>query len=222
MKAAIGLIFDLDGTLVDTRQGIASSIEYAISRILPHRKVDPKVVTIGPPLRVMLRRLLGSVTSAEVDALEAVFREQYDTEGYKQSRLYPGVASTLNSLVALGLPCFVLTNKPKTPTNLILNYYGVAKYITAAVCPDSVVPPFVSKLEAAKSIMSRFDLTRNSILVGDSSDDAEAAHGASIRFVAATYGYGNAHRITQYSDCEQILLFSEILKFAPPRTLMLT
>ena len=185
-------LFDLDGTLVDSLPGIGYSFGSALQEVLPGRPAPDIRPFIGPPIRDIFHRALGnSVNSAQLDQLVAAFRRSYDTDGWLRTQPFDGVVEGLERMAALGIPCHVITNKPALATGRILQHLEIADIFCSVVTRESRTPPFGSKTEAALDLAGRLDHEGHRVLlVGDSMDDAEAAHACGFRFAAADYGFG--------------------------------
>lgn len=188
------ILFDLDGTLIDSFSGIEHSARAAIAAVMPQRELPDLRRLIGPPVREVLRRAVSEVGSEKLDELERRFRISYDTQGWRKSVPYDGVAEVLSRLCRAKLKCFVVTNKPTLPTKRILDGLRLLEYFEEVVSLDSRTPPFLSKTEAAEYLINRHRLRAPATLfVGDSVDDARAAQSCGLRFAAVTYGYGGVH-----------------------------
>ncbi len=186
------LLFDLDGTLVDSLPGIAYSFCFAMDQVMPG-KAKPNIDSlIGPPIREIFRLALNDApTSSELDALEAAFRISYDNEGWCRTIPYPGVIDGIAHLVQSGATCYVVTNKPQVPVKLILDQLGISRLFCEVVTRESRVPPFDSKLEATLDLSYRLKASpEKTLFIGDSLDDAEAARACGFRFASAEYGFG--------------------------------
>jgi phosphoglycolate phosphatase len=187
------LIFDLDGTLVDSLPGIEASARYAVENCLPGISLPELRGLIGPPIRTMFTQLWPERDRAEIEALVAVFRQHYDTEGCLLSRLYPGVHDTLDDLHDAGMAMFVLTNKLSRSADVILRKTGIRQFFLDVMSPDSAEPPYAVKNEGAAILQIRYQLVPGrTLLMGDGVNDLEAAEACGFVFVAAAYGYGNA------------------------------
>lgn len=185
------VIFDLDGTLIDSCDGIASALRAAVLDVLPDAEVPPLRERIGPPMSQIVRRLLPDADEALRARVVAGFRARYDDEGWRGSTAYPGAAQTLRALARRGVGCFVVTNKPRLPTANILRELGLAEFFAEVVCPDCRRPPYSRKAEAVAALIERHRLDRAaSLLVGDSDDDWRAARENQVAFALAAYGYG--------------------------------
>jgi phosphoglycolate phosphatase len=193
---ATAILFDLDGTLVDSLPGIEYSIHAALREVLPDREpVEPRG-WIGPPIRAMFRRAFQDIDDATLNDLERAFRSSYDSEGWQKTVAYNGVAATLARLAEQGVRSFVVTNKPRIPTQRVLGQFNLLKFFTAVVTPDSKSPPFASKSEMVSYLLTHYSLkSRQTLLVGDSDDDDRAAQGCGLPFLAVAYGYGGAHHV---------------------------
>ena len=205
------IIFDLDGTLVDSLPGIEASLRVAAAACDPPRHVPPIRSIIGPPIAEMIQRLWPDLEEEERQRAISAFRQHYDGEGCLMSPLFPDVEETLDALSARGLELFVLTNKPSAPTATILDQAAIRRHFTAVISPDSNDPPFPVKSAGARWLRDRYRLTPEAtLLVGDGIDDADAAAACSFGFVAASYGYGSVVGRDDLPRLATLETFSEI------------
>lgn len=185
------VLFDLDGTLVDSLRGIEHSAREALARILPGRVLPSLRDIIGPRIEEVFKTAVPGIGSDTLNELVRCFRQSYDNGGWQMSSVYEGIPRLLADLSGLGMKLFVVTNKPKSPSERILQFLGIAHFFEEVVTPDSVQPPFESKSEAIEYLITTRGLElRDMLFVGDSADDAEASARCGIRFAAVTYGYG--------------------------------
>jgi phosphoglycolate phosphatase len=206
------VIFDLDGTLIDSLPGITASTQYALDRHLPERSAADIRTVIGPPVRTMFATLWPEIGSDQLDLLVAAFREHYDTRGCLLSPMYPGVAETLTRLAKAGTTMFVLTNKPLAPARTILEQHRIAKHFRRIVSPDAVTPPLTRKAEGAELLQHEHQLApASTIIVGDGMDDLDAAKACSFAFAIAAYGYGGATRAPVSALIPRVKTFSELV-----------
>ena len=189
------LIFDLDGTLVDSLPGIESSLRAALVRCQPGRTLDPGVLRprVGPPLAGIIAGLWPDLSPEETAALMAAYRAHYLEESCAATRAFPGTRGVLTTLRAAGRRLFILTNKPAAQTRLILGALGWWDLFAEVSCPDDPAHPFASKQAGASALSERRALDPAvTVLVGDADDDARAAAAAGFAFVGAGFGYGGA------------------------------
>lgn len=185
------IIFDLDGTLVDSAPGILMSLGHAmkVTGITPARALTPDV--IGPPLADTLRALCPQADAATLAAVTAAFKQHYDTEGYLQTRPFEGVTELLDTLSDAGCLMFVATNKRHQPTQQIMHHLGLEPYFVAVYSLDSVHPPASSKGTLLHYLLAKHGLSAaNTLYVGDRSEDKVAAQQANMPFFLADWGYG--------------------------------
>lgn len=191
MSGMRNVIFDLDGTLVDSVPGIQWSVEAAMMACGISRACPDLTPLIGPPVRVILSMATGTNDSAELDRLERSFRGFYDTDGWRRTRSQPGVRQMLEELQAADSALWMVTNKPAHATRLILPELGIAAYFRDVVCRDSATPPFGSKAAMLTDLLERETMrAEESILVGDTLEDCHAAMAAGIACALVPHGYG--------------------------------
>ncbi len=187
------ILFDLDGTLIDSSPGILASF----ARVLAAHGLAPAVPLqaslIGPPLAVTLRQVSGMDDEATLAALAEAFKADYDTAGYRTTEVFPGVGAGLAQLAAGGARLFVVTNKRLVPTRKILDAFGLARHFAGIHTRDETDPPAPSKSAVTRRVIvqHRIDAGR-AFFVGDSDEDAAAARENGLAFIHATYGYGAA------------------------------
>jgi phosphoglycolate phosphatase len=206
------ILFDLDGTLIDSIGGIQYAIESAIATILPDLEIPDLKMSIGPPIRELLKQVLTDVRPEILDEIVNRFRKIYDRDGWKRSRLYEGVYSTLDLLHQLQVKQWIVTNKPILPTQQIIDRLNLREFFSDVFSPDCRLPSFTSKADMVAALIDNYGLNpRSTWLVGDSHDDALAASLAGIPFIAATYGYGRVHLTSDLPIADRLSEFSDIL-----------
>ena len=208
------ILFDLDGTLVDTSPGIERALKEAISTIMPGRETTiPNVRSIiGPPIRDMLKKALPSADNTILNELDRQFRQGYDSIGWQECTAYNGVAETMACLVQLNLKCFVVTNKRNMPAIRILDRLKLRAHFSEIVSWDSGVPAFASKSDMVCHIIQKYRLNpEEALLVGDSRDDAQAAQICGAKFAAVAYGYGDVHALQECRKDYMLEKFADLL-----------
>jgi len=185
------VLFDLDGTLIDSSVGVLSTFERLLASrgLTPVVKLDASI--IGPPLEVTLRHITGIGSSAELREMADAFKNDYDSRGYRETVVYAGVPDVLRRLVEDGSRLFVVTNKRMVPTRAILGELTIERLFAGIHTRDETEPPALSKSDVVRRLISRYGLEpRRAIFVGDSEEDAAAALENGLAFVHAEYGYG--------------------------------
>ena len=191
------VLFDFDGTLVHTAPGILAGFRKVLAQagIAPREPVDERV--IGPPLLSTLERLTGVRAGPELDQLTAAFKATYDADGILDAEPYPGLDAMLDALAKAGRRAFVVTNKRQAPARAIADRLGIAPRLAGLYSLDSLSPPAPRKQAVVARLLADHRIRPESaVFVGDSAEDAEAATGNGLRFIAATYGYGTPLGVT--------------------------
>lgn len=208
MASITTILFDMDGTLIDSFPGIESAVLDSLERELPGVPHHFERSLVGPPIREIFTRSLDHPDPGVLARLEAAYRELYDLAGCLKSVPYPGVVETLEELGRMGIQVFIVTNKPALPTTRILEALGLSQAFVEVLSPDSKQPRFENKATAAAHLLGKHGLDpERTMFVGDSVDDAHAAQACELAFVAARYGYGKAH----LSSPQSIDRFEELL-----------
>jgi phosphoglycolate phosphatase len=187
----VSILFDLDGTLVDSLPGIEFSVREAFGACrLPLPKNNLREM-IGPPIRTILSRAGNITDENQLDALERAFRVSYDSEGWRKTVSFPGAYVVLKKLHEQGNRLFVVSNKPRHISLRILERERILEYFEAVVTRDSRSPGYRSKEEMVEVLLAEREIAiEDCILVGDTAEDANAAATAGIKFIWMTHGYG--------------------------------
>ena len=208
------IFFDLDGTLIDSVEGIEYAVKQAINLVKPSVKIPSLRPFIGPPIKIVLQSVLPNINEGEMQEILTYFRRIYDQEGWKKSICYDGVIETLSNLGKLGKTGFIVTNKPFVPTYAILEELTIKACFQEVLCPNSQNPPFTSKVEMIQTAIANYHLNPETcLMVGDSLDDAKAAHFNNIKFVAVNYGYGQVHIKNEFPIAYIVSSLTEILNY---------
>jgi phosphoglycolate phosphatase len=184
------VLFDLDGTLIDSAPAILTSYRQAFAAAgrTPAIPVDASIV--GPPLTETLQLLSGSRDPALIAELAAQFKASYDTSGYRQTTAYDGVGDMLAQLAAGGRSMAIATNKRLHPTRLILEHLGWSAYFDAVYALDLFEPRLPDKPAMIARLLADRGIARDTaVYVGDRSEDGESADANRLPFLAATWGY---------------------------------
>jgi phosphoglycolate phosphatase len=207
------VLFDLDGTLLDSLPGIEYSVREAFASCqLPPPRVSLRSL-IGPPIRTILSRV-GNVTDAGMlAALEQAFRSSYDTAGWRMAACYPGAKQVLRLMREREHRLFVVSNKPRQIALQILEAEEIVNLFEVVMTRDSRLPHYSGKVEMIGNLVSERLLSpENCLLTGDTMEDAEAAATAGIRFAFMTHGYGE---IAENASVSVDFRFDHFLQFLP-------
>lgn len=186
------ILFDLDGTLIDSAPAILASFREAFAQtgVAPVRTVDESV--IGPPLTETLQLLAGSDDPALIARLAEAFKASYDSEGYKATAAYAGVGDLLQTLAGAGLRLSIATNKRIHPTRLILEHLGWLDHFAHIYALDLFTPRLPDKAAMIGRLLADQAIPKTqAIYIGDRSEDGESADANGLPFIAVTWGYGS-------------------------------
>jgi phosphoglycolate phosphatase len=186
------IIFDLDGTLIDSAPSIVESFAYAFSALgmEPSRAITADVV--GPPLMPTLASLAGSEDLDLLQCLAAKFKAHYDSEGYQKATVYAGIEPLLAALKQAKLALYIATNKRDLPTQKLMQYLDWNHYFKGMFALDSFEPPKASKSLMMAQIIADYEMKpEQAIYIGDRYEDGLAADHNQIAFAMAAWGYAD-------------------------------
>ncbi len=192
-----GLIFDLDGTLVDSLQGIAASLNLALTASgLPVH--TPAVVRgfIGNGARILIQRAApADADDALLDTLEQAFKGDYDRTWPTGTSVYEGVYGLLEVLQQRGYPLAVLSNKPHPFTVAMVSQMFPSIRFASVLGQRAGIPHKPDPAGALEIADALQRLPANCSVIGDSTMDIETAHNAGMRAVAVTWGFHDRQRL---------------------------
>ena len=204
------VIFDLDGTLTDSRPGILRTTRYALDRLRAATGIAKPVsddadltFIIGPPLRESFAQLVGAV---HVEQMMGYYRERYRKIGLLENSVYDGVPQALGELQRGGHRLFVATSKNEKDARRILDHFGLARYFS------EIYGARDDGGRAIKSELLTFLLGRERIvakpaqvqMIGDRKYDALGARGVGISALGALWGYGEREELIEAGACPLI------------------
>ncbi len=183
------VLFDLDGTLVDTRPGMRAALWAAFADLTGSGSSTERA-DLSLPLDDMIRSADPAAPSALRPLLSAAFRRHYDSTYWKVAHVYPGAEECLRDLGASGVRAFVVTNKRRSAAERLLEHLHLAPYLEGVVGQPETGDP-LPKSELARRCLASAGLDpATTVVVGDSNHDAAMAASSSMAFVAVTSGAG--------------------------------
>ena len=183
------IIFDLDGTLTDSKPGILACLRQVIeSRNLGD--CGPLDRFVGPPVEAWAVDLLPQSKPEDHAAFAREYRSCYDREGWSNNSVIPGIHALLTQLRGKGFPLFVCTSKHQRHAVRILDKFELSHFFTAIYgdkldYPDHSKPKLLARLLSENSLSSD-----NAWMIGDRSFDFDAARANNVKTIAAAWGYG--------------------------------
>lgn len=209
------VLFDFDGTVSDSSEGIINSVIYALSKYgIKEENKEVLYRFIGPPLYDSFREFYGF---SNVQALEAVefYRERYHTLGMYESRIYDGIRELVSKLRLMGAIVGIATSKPEETVKKMMNFHKITD------CFDFIAGSTYDISRRTKSdvigyAIKRFGIdTSRAVMVGDTRFDIEGAKAFSMTSIGVTFGFGSEAELKaagadfiahSASDAEKILL----------------
>ena len=189
------VLLDLDGTLTDPGEGIERSLRYGltfIGRDLPAN--FERSQAIGPPLHEVLGRLIDGASEAMIDEAVRGFRERYDTKGWRENRVYPGVRELLRGIRALSWRAYLATSKRQPIAARILEHFELAPYFAGIYGSGGVRDS--GKAELVNRVLQRESIApAEAVFVGDRLYDIRGARACGIDSIGVTYGYGSRQEL---------------------------
>lgn len=189
-------LFDLDGTLTQSEEGIIKSAQHALREM--GREVpgaDVMRAFIGPPLLWSFQHVTGMT---EADAAVAVekYRERFSVVGWKENRVYPGIAQLVRGIKKRGGKIALASAKPEKFCRLILEHFGLMPYMDriSAIGLDN---HSADKKDIILNALPLLEERENAVMVGDRIYDIEGAIEAGVHAVGVEYGYGAAEEFAK-------------------------
>ncbi len=191
MKSYSIILFDLDGTLTDSSQGIINSIIYALEKY-DINDYDMTLLRkfLGPPLHESFEKFMGFDKEKSLQAVK-LYREYFSLKGLLENEVYGGIIDLLQKLKENGKTLIVATSKPQPFTDKIMEHFDLAKYFDfiAGSNMDTTRSKKAEVIEYALSECSIKDKSKV-VMIGDRAEDMVGAQSVGIDSIGVEYGYG--------------------------------
>lgn len=188
------ILFDLDGTIVDSAPGITATLAYTFEAMsLPVPTPAELLAYVGPPILDSFRRLAHFTPEQSTRALE-IYRKQYLVTGVFDATIYPGIADVLKTIHDRGVPLSLATSKPEGPAKLVLEHFDVLKYfdvITGASDDEKRSAKADVVAEALRRLTAIGADISDPVMVGDRSHDVVGAAEHHVPTLFVRWGYGS-------------------------------
>lgn len=184
------VVFDVDGTLLDTSEGVLASVKYTIGKHnLPEIDEETLRTFIGPPIQDSFARVYG-LSGEILQELATTFRNQYKDVDLLKAVPYEGIFDVFEALLANGIKPAIATYKRQDYATKIMQHFGFDKYtdiIYGADHENKLKKRDIIELALKDSGVSDFS---KAVMIGDSDNDAIGAEGIGTEFIGVTYGFG--------------------------------
>ncbi len=190
------VLFDFDGTLYDTVEGITKSVLYTIEKYGLSAELDELRCFAGPPLVDEFMEKFGFSYEKAFEA-RGVFQERYIPIGVYESRPFPGMKELLAALCEAGLVLAVATSKPLPLCEELLGRSGMREFFTV-VRGSGMAGNNNTKREIVEQVIADLGAEKKDcVLIGDTKYDVAGAHAAGIRCIGVRYGYAAAGELEE-------------------------
>jgi phosphoglycolate phosphatase len=192
----MNVLFDLDGTLTDPKDGILACFKHALDGLEAAIPPDSELQQlIGPPLQESFCRLIGVDRPDAVKHAVSRYRERFTARGIFENRIYPGIEDALARLLATNFSMYVATSKPKVFAERIVEHFGLTRcfcrvYGSELDCTNADKMELIAHILRSESLAAE-----KTIMIGDRSHDMVGAKSNGVFAVGALWGYGSKEEL---------------------------
>ncbi|OEH91953.1 HAD family hydrolase [Bacillus solimangrovi] len=199
MSTYHNILFDLDGTISDPKEGIINSLQHALQKMGIEEVTEAKLLSfIGPPLQVSFKEIF-SFTDAQVEQAIGYYREYFKERGLYENLLYDEMKELLSRLKNEGKRLFVATSKPTVFAVEIINMFELEGLFDGIVGSE-LDGRRINKAEVIEHVLVSNKLEKeNCIMIGDRKHDIIGSNKQQIHSIAVTYGYGNKEELIEHN-----------------------
>ena len=208
------IIFDLDGTIIDSKNEILKTYRRVFELVPPGTYVDANKLNYGININDLLRSVYGDDAASRV-AAKKLFSSIYDTSDYRETHLYDGVPETLDFLKAQGHQLYIATNKRYAPTLRILEAKKI-KHLFSEIVGYEMQPGIALTKQDMVAELKRLSGFTEGFMVGDSIGDILAGNNEHLTTVAVTYGYETEAILAAHDPGYIISSFSQLVDLIKP------
>ena len=209
------ILFDLDGTLTDSADGIINSVLHALKKAAIEEDDRKKLEAfVGPPLTASFMKYYG-MTKDEAEAMVPLYREYFSVQGWKENSVYEGIPEVLQKLKEAGKTLIVATSKPEVFAKKIMAYFELDQYF-AYIGGSSLDGKISSKDQVINYVLDVIGRNHmdEMIMVGDREHDVIGARKNGLPCLGVLYGYGDRPELEQAGAaviCETVQELTEYL-----------
>ena len=208
------IIFDLDGTLIDSRQDLAAAVNMMLCDLgIAPIPFDTAVSYLGNGARRLVERAVGGSCTA-LDKAVTLFKEHYQRRMLDKTVLYPDVLEGLSMLRSMNWKLALITNKPETHSREILRHFNLEQYFPVLIGGDGGFPLKPGPASAGFILERTYSKPENSWIVGDNYTDMSCGRKCGLKRCFARYGFGN---LRDESFDIEIFSFYELCDFLKNR-----
>ncbi len=193
------ILFDLDGTLAESAQGIRESLEHMVSELnLPYVDLSDYTKYIGPPLLDTIKNLC-KVPQEKWDTAYNLYKDYYEQKGRFANKPYEGIEDVLKTIKARGVKLAVCTSKLEQTAHTVVKELGLYEYFDA-ICGSNIECTRKDKKDLIPYAVECLGGTlKEAVMLGDTWYDAKGAMECGVDFIACSYGYGSDEEMSKYN-----------------------
>lgn len=212
VEAMQGILWDLDGTIMNSGSGIMHSVQYALDHFGMQREPEEKLRRfVGPSLMDSFTNFYGM---HEEDAKEAVrlYREVYESGNLFDAEVYDGVEDVLRQLKEQGKKNIIVTSKPHMFADRIVDHFGLRQYLTGVVGTEPADPSSKKGRLIEKAVKQYALCKEETVMIGDTRFDIEGAREAGVCSIGVAYGFGTEDALSRAGADAIVYKPEEILR----------
>ncbi|ADK13507.1 HAD-IA family hydrolase [Clostridium ljungdahlii] len=189
------ILFDLDGTITESKEGITKSVQYALKKFgIIVESLDLLEKFIGPPLKYSFSEYFGFDENKSLEAVQ-YYREYFEKKGIMENKVYDHIEDLLKQLKELKLKLIIATSKPTKFSNIILNNFNLTPYFDAIV-GSNMNGTRCTKGEVIKHVLEKYRINSDeAVMIGDRKYDMIGARQNNMDSIGVTYGYGSLEEL---------------------------
>lgn len=208
------LLFDLDGTLINSKQGIKNCLIKGLESVGIEAPTDEQITKmIGPPFRVSMREFY-NLEGEIVEQMNTIYRNEYDIHGWKEILVYDGVVEMLKELKQKGYILALATSKPIRYSQRICDHFGFSEYMDF-VSGASDDGKRDAKIDILKHIFENLNIENKDevVLVGDTKYDVVGANTMGIDCIGVDWGFGTREDLLNHGAVEVFDFPKEVVQY---------
>lgn len=200
MSETTHILFDLDGTLTDSKEGITKSVRYSLNHYgIEVKDLDGLCPFIGPPLRESYKRYYG-FSDEQAQECVLIYRQYFDAQGWRENRVYEGIREMLQTLKDSGRHLLVATSKPEVFARRILEHFDLTRYFEWIGGADlegtrSEKADVIGYVLEQCGLGTGWEGASRGIMVGDREHDVLGARRWGMESIGVLYGYGGREEL---------------------------
>lgn len=192
------VMFDLDGTLIESEAGVLNALEYALDCMgLSFPPGFSRRSVLGPPLRYAFPAILG-VRPEDVETAVSHHRKYYAEKGAFEGELYPGLLDIIKDLHQSGAKVCVATSKFTPMMDKVIDHFGLRPYLFYALGSSGKETSSAKKAIIGNVLEHSGSSREQAVMIGDTKYDADGARENQVPFIGVLYGYGTQEEMEEF------------------------